>query len=82
MVAEMNTFAKDYAIYEDFKEFFESDMSIEYVVAIFTKRDMLAIIEKMLQNFIQNEDYEKCAELIIWKEKVEKITDCYDKIIL
>ena len=59
-------------LFEDFYEFFEDEIKLDYLVLSIGKRDLSVALKEINECFVDNELYEKCHKITIWKKMLQK----------
>ena len=57
-------------IFGDVMEFFENDDKKDYLMTFVPPENIIEILEEIEKVFVESEDYEKCAIIKKWRERV------------
>ena len=69
MVLMMNKSEAEH-IFGDVMEFFENDDKKDYLMTFVPPENIIEILEEIEKVFVESEDYEKCAIIKKWRERV------------
>jgi hypothetical protein len=58
-------------LFEDVKDFFNSETNRKYLVTLLSNDDVREILSEIELCFIETEDFEKCAQIVKWKNMLK-----------
>jgi hypothetical protein len=58
-------------IYEDIREFFESEQKTMYLATAISLENVEKVLEEIEEIFVESESFEKCAQIAKWKEQLK-----------
>lgn len=61
-------------VYEDIKEFFETEQKAFYLTTAISTENLEQILDEIQQIFVDEEEFEKCAQISKWREQLKKIS--------
>jgi hypothetical protein len=58
-------------VYEDLKEFFETEQKAFYLTTAISTENLEQILDEIQQIFVEEEEFEKCARISKWREQLK-----------
>lgn len=58
-------------VYEDLKEFFETEQKAFYLTTAISTENLERILDEIQQIFVEEEEFEKCARISKWREQLK-----------
>ena len=62
------------SVYEDIREFFETEQKAFYLTTAISTENLEQILDEIQQIFVDEEEFEKCAQISKWREQLKKIS--------
>jgi hypothetical protein len=60
-------------VFGDIQDFFESETKTNYLTTVISEEDVKRVLNEIESIFLEIEDYEKCAQIRNWREKLNNI---------